>query len=73
MSAADRINRVVDEIADKAASRGFVRGYFCAVAAALREEGMPTTLVRTLYEAGGDPMQADSEDIALFREHGLLK
>ena len=49
----------------------FARGYFCAVGAALREEGT-STLVRSLFAQGGDPSKADAADIALFVEHGLM-
>lgn len=49
----------------------FTRGYFCAVAVALREHG-DTTVVRSMFSQGGDPLRADTNDIALFREHGLM-
>lgn len=48
------------------------RGYFSAVAALLRLEGGVTPAVRTLFAAGGDPTKAESDDVTLFREHGLL-
>lgn len=49
----------------------FVRGYFCAVSVALREHGL-TTAVRNMFAQGGDPNDADPQDIELFREHGLM-
>ena len=48
------------------------RGYFCAVAVALRENG-DGTIVRSMFGQGGDPTKADPEDKAVFREHGLMK
>lgn len=48
------------------------RGYYCAVAALLREVGCVDESVRSLFSAGGDPKRADAEDIALFQEHGLM-
>lgn len=50
----------------------WTRGYYSAVAALLRKEGSVTTTVRSLFEKGGDARKADSDDVALFREHGLL-
>ena len=50
----------------------FTRGYYCAVAALLREEGCVTPTVRMLYGAGGSPADADPEDAELFAAHGLL-
>lgn len=47
------------------------RGYFCAVAVLLREEGHASAEVRSLYEQGGNPQAADPDDAALFAEHGL--
>jgi hypothetical protein len=52
--------------------REWCRGYYCAVAALLREGGCVDTNVRSLFNQGGDPELAASEDIALFREHGLM-
>lgn len=49
----------------------FTRGYFCAVAVALREQG-DTSLVRSLFAQGGNSSKADPQDIELFREHGLM-
>ncbi len=49
----------------------WVRGYYCAVAVLLREQGHASTEVRSLYEQGGKPQGADPEDAALFAEHGL--
>lgn len=57
---------------DKKADKNFVRGYYCAVAALLRNEGSITTAVKDLFGAGGDPMGADDLDIEIFREFGLL-
>jgi len=48
-----------------------LRGYYCAVAVLLREAGSVTTEVRSLYEQGGDPAQADPHDVELFEAHGL--
>lgn len=47
------------------------RGYFCAVAIALRENG-DSTIVRSIFKQGGDPALADPVDIELFRKHGLM-
>ena len=49
----------------------WARGYYCAVAVLLREQGHASTEVRSLYEQGGNPQAADPEDAALFAEHGL--
>lgn len=51
----------------------WLRGYYCAVAQALREEGGTTTLIESLFRNGGDWREADPEDIALFKQHGLTK
>lgn len=48
------------------------QGYYCAVAALLRETGSADTNVRSLFGQGGDPELADDYDKALFREHGLM-
>lgn len=53
------------------ANRQWARGYYCAVAALLREEGRVTTAVQSLYRQGGGTRFADAEDIALFEQHGL--
>ncbi len=54
----------------------FTRGYYCAVAVMLREDGSVTTSVRSLFNQGGDEKTifaaADADDIELFREYGLL-
>jgi spermidine synthase len=50
----------------------FERGYYCAVATLLREEGVATTQVESIFSQGGDPDKADQIDKDLFREHGLL-
>lgn len=50
----------------------FSRGYYCAVAVLLREVGVVTTDVRNLFQQGGNPLLADSDDVALFRQHGLI-
>lgn len=68
MAFTDRINRVIDDIAN----REWQRGYYCAVATLLREEGLATTAVRSLYAQGGGTKFADAEDIALFAQHGLV-
>lgn len=49
----------------------FTRGYFCAVAVALREDG-DTTLVRSLFGQGGDANMADDYDKELFVERGFM-
>ncbi|NIF40129.1 hypothetical protein F3J14_04275 [Burkholderia sp. Tr-862] len=51
---------------------GWRNGYFCAIAMLLREEGSATTVVRSLFRQGGSIDGIDSEDLALFREHGLI-
>lgn len=56
----------------KAAPRSeWARGWYCAVAVLLREEGAVTPSVLMLYETGGNAADADPEDQQLFREHGL--
>lgn len=50
----------------------WVRGYFCAVAVLLREEGSVTPAVKSLFEQGGSALKADVEDRELFRTHGLM-
>lgn len=52
-------------------NREWERGYYCAVAVLLREEGHVTTAVRSLYAQGGGSRFADPVDIALFAQHGL--
>jgi hypothetical protein len=49
------------------------RGYYCAVSVLLREEGVVTPAVGSLFDQGGGAENADPEDIALFRDHGLLR
>ncbi len=56
----------------EADNKGFKRGFFCAVAVLLREEGAATTAVKSLFSQCGSPLDADAEDIALFKEHGLM-
>ena len=56
---------------DTVHSREWARGYYCAVAVLLREEGQATTAVQSLYNQGGGCAFADAEDIALFEQHGL--
>lgn len=56
----------------KVPTSDFTRGYFCAVSVALREEGIVSAAVRSMFEQGGDPTLADPFDIELFREHGLM-
>lgn len=68
MSSPARINKVADPIADRA----WTQGYFCAVACLLRESGIVTEEVRSLFAQGGSPVQADAYDIAVFTEHGLM-
>lgn len=58
---------------DDAEPNNWLRGYYCAVAQALREEGGTTTLIESLFRNGGDWREADPEDIALFKQHGLTK
>ena len=52
--------------------KDWCRGYYCAVSVLLREEGIVTSAVRSLFDQGGGAEHADPEDVALFREHGLL-
>lgn len=49
----------------------FARGFFCAVATLLKEDG-PTTSVRSLLRQGGDVMNADEDDFDLFLNTGLI-
>lgn len=55
----------------QATGNEWTRGYYCAVSAALREEGLVTPLVRSLYDQGGNPQYADQEDREHFASHGL--
>ncbi len=48
------------------------RGYFSAVAALLRLEGRVTPAVRTPILRRAGIHQAESDDVTLFRAHGLL-
>ncbi|MTK64927.1 MAG: hypothetical protein F8N15_10545 [Methanobacterium sp.] len=50
----------------------FERGYFCAVAVLLREQGM-TPDVQSLFVQGGDAKHADPDDRAQFEAHGLIE
>lgn len=56
----------------KQINKDFARGYFCAVAVLLREEGCVTPQVRRLFRQGGDARLADEADCELFTEYGLL-
>jgi len=48
-------------------------GYYCAVAVLLRETGCVSSEVQSLFGQGGGAIEhADAEDLALFREHGLI-
>lgn len=69
----NRINAEITRTQSEAerANRDWQRGYYCAVAVLLREEGHATTAVRSLYAQGGGTRFADAEDIALFAQHGL--
>ncbi len=69
MAFSDRINTVIDEVS----RNSWTRGYFCAVAALLRESGVVDDAVRSLFRQGGSHLKADAEDIALFAKHGLIK
>lgn len=51
----------------------WARGYYCAVAALLRVERCVTNDVRDLFAHGGCAERADPEDMALFRQHGLME
>ncbi|ART61467.1 hypothetical protein CBP36_21095 (plasmid) [Acidovorax carolinensis] len=64
----DRINDVIDKISRDS----WTRGYYCAVAVLLREEGTVTPQVRSLFNQGGAPREAAAGDLALFAEHGLI-
>lgn len=65
--AAKRINST-----NGSAGNEWCKGYYCAVSVLLREEGIVTPAVRSLFDQGGGVENADPVDIALFREHGLL-
>lgn len=56
----------------KSAQVQWARGYFCAVSVLLREEGVVTPAVRSLFEQGGSPLGADPADQELFRAHGMM-
>jgi hypothetical protein len=58
-----------------AATRNFIRGYFCAVAVLLQDEGASNARVDTLWNGGGgveSAKYADPEDINVFRHYGFL-
>lgn len=48
------------------------RGYYAAVAVLLREAGVVTTEVQSLFAQGGGVEHCDPDDAQLFRVHGLL-
>ncbi len=58
-------------VATDLARSDWERGFYCAVAVALREGN--DHAARSLFGQGGNPLLADPDDIALFREHGLIK
>lgn len=47
------------------------RGYFCAVAMLILQEGLATTAATSLFK-GADWTKADPEDIDTFRQYGLI-
>ena len=49
----------------------WARGYYCAVAVLLREQGHASAEVRSLYAQGGNAAAAHPDDAALFTAHGL--
>lgn len=51
---------------------GWSRGYFCAVAILLNEEGCASEVVRSLFRQGGSTDGIEESDAALFRAHGLM-
>ncbi|WP_244131271.1 DNA translocase FtsK [Burkholderia gladioli] len=51
---------------------GWSRGYFCAVALLLNEEGGASEVVRSLFRQGGSTDGIEESDAALFRAHGLM-
>lgn len=51
---------------------GWSRGYYCAVAILLHEEGSASEVVRSLFRQGGSTDGIDESDAALFRAHGLM-
>ncbi|HIH2744994.1 TPA: DNA translocase FtsK [Burkholderia lata] len=51
---------------------GWSRGYYCAVAMLLHEEGGASEVVRSLFRQGGSTDGIDESDAALFRAHGLM-
>ncbi|AQH05622.1 hypothetical protein A9R05_42125 (plasmid) [Burkholderia sp. KK1] len=51
---------------------GWSRGYFCAVAILLNEEGGASEVVRSLFRQGGSTDGIEELDAALFRAHGLM-
>jgi hypothetical protein len=59
-------------ISTPAADTGFRGGYFCAVAALLRQEDGATGAVRSLLRQGGTPEGIEVYALALIREHGLM-
>lgn len=51
-------------------SHDFERGFYCAVAALLREGAEQQA--RSIFPQGGNPMHADACDIEVFQQHGFL-
>ena len=50
----------------------FNRGYFCAIAALIKFEGLVSTAAKELFDAGANPTCADSDDFEVFVEYGLI-
>lgn len=51
----------------------FTRGFFCAVASFITAHGSSHTGIREVFKQGGDPLNADPQDIETFKQHGLMK
>ena len=49
----------------------FNRGYFCAIAALIKIEGLVSATTKELFNAGTNPTCADDEDFEIFVKYGL--
>lgn len=71
-STAARPTRPARSTRTRSTDGGWSRGYFCAVAILLHEEGCASEVVRSLFRQGGCTDGIEESDAALFRAHGLM-
>lgn len=64
--------RTQSELSATSGLAAWQRGYFCAVAALIRQNGVVTTDALELFKAGGDATKADECDQEIFRKTGLM-